>query len=238
MADKKVVLFIVEGANDQIALAKSLDNLLSSESVNFQITEGDITGDKQGKGIKAKVGDVIRQHCMQYKLKSADILETVLLLDMDGAYIAPDKILYSSDHSKPFYKEDTLLTGNPNALYETHLGKQRNLNILIGTEEVMNIPFSVYFFSCNLDHVICNDANLAQSQKREEAGRFENKYYKNSTGFLAFFQGKEIASESSYPESWKTIKEDTNSLKRRSNLNIFLSLDAKCIPRDFSHLND
>jgi len=236
MEAKKVVLFIVEGANDEIALSLALENLLSSESVSFQITDGDITSDNQGKDIKAKVGDVIKQHCKRYKLKPADILEAVLLVDMDGAYIPLHNIMINASNEKPLYLRDAVLYYSPEALYKTHLRKQRNLSTLIGTEKVMGILFSIYYFSCNLDHVICNEANLTQIRKREEAGRFDKKYSNDALGFIDFFREEGLASESSFLESWQTIKIETSSLKRHSNLNIFLSADAKSISRDFSHL--
>jgi hypothetical protein len=236
MGEKKVVLFIVEGANDQIALANPLENLLSSESVTFQITDGDITSDRLGKNIKAKVGDVIKQHCKHYKLKLSDIIEVVLLIDMDGAYIPPDSIILDANNKNAFYKEDAVLHCSPVMLYETHLRKQQNLNTLVGTGKIMGTLFSIYYFSCNLDHVICNDANLSQARKREEAGRFEENYSDDSFGFINFFHEEGLARESSYPESWQIFRAGENSLKRLSNFNIFLSIDAKSIPRDFSHL--
>lgn len=42
---KKVVLFIVEGFNDQTALATSLEKLLANEIVRIEAIEGDITAD-------------------------------------------------------------------------------------------------------------------------------------------------------------------------------------------------
>ena len=84
---KKVVLFIVEGFNDQTALALPLENLLTSEHVKFEITEGDITGDHYGKDIAAKVGDCVRKHCEENKYQKDDFTEVVLLVDMDGAFI-------------------------------------------------------------------------------------------------------------------------------------------------------
>jgi len=236
MAEKKVVLFIVEGANDQIALALPLENLLSSESVSFQITGGDITSDKQGKDIKARVGDVVRQHCKHYKIKPSDIAEVVLLVDMDGAYIPRDNIILNADHEKPFYGEEAVLHNNPDVLHETHLRKQRNINALVGMGKVVGILFGIYYFSCNLDHVICNEANLTQVKKREEAGRFDSKYSDDSPGFINFFQEEGLASAGDYLDSWQAIRTETNSLKRRSNLNVFLSANAKSISRDFSKL--
>ena len=89
---KKVVLFIVEGFNDQTALAVSLERLLNTESVKFEITEGDITSDYSGKNIAAKVGDIIKKHCEEYKFKTEDFMEAVLLVDMDGAYVKAEAI--------------------------------------------------------------------------------------------------------------------------------------------------
>ena len=56
---KKVVLFIVEGANDQIALSVPLENLLTNENVKFEVIEGDVTADYIGKTVVAKIGDCV-----------------------------------------------------------------------------------------------------------------------------------------------------------------------------------
>jgi hypothetical protein len=242
MTKSKVVLFIVEGINDKTALAVPLENLLSSENVKCEITDGDLTSDFYGKNIKAKVGEFVRQYCGKYKLKYpsskkstvSDVLEVVLLLDLDGAYVPESSIVQDNNQDYALYGESIISHKNPTELRKTQMRKQRNLNSLIGLNSVLNnIPFSVYFFSCNLDHVMCGNANLPLYLKRQEAETFEEKYCDNRDGFLSFFMNDKLIVSSDYLESWEFVKLDVNSLQRHSNLNVFLSLSAKSFPRSF-----
>ena len=235
MPKKRVVLFIVEGVNDETALALPLEKLLTSDNVKFEITHGDLTSDYFGKDIAAKIGDCVRKHCADYKYKKEDFLEVVLLVDMDGAYIDALSTIHSGTHGEAYYGSDKILHPKPETLRQTQLKKQKNLNRLITLPCVYGtIPFSVYFFSCNMDHVICDDANLPKNKKREAAGTFRKKYHADPAGFLSFFRAGDIAVGISYDESWDYIKQGSNSLSRCSNLHIFLSPQAKRICRDFS----
>ena len=232
MAKKQVVLFIVEGVNDETALALPLEKLLTNETVKFEITHGDLTSDFQGKNIAAKIGDCVRKHCADYKYRKEDFIEVILLVDMDGAYVNTAAIVQSSAHADAYYETDKILHSAPDKYVKSQKRKQQNLNHLITLPKVFGtIPFSVYFFSCNLDHVICDNANLSQARKRTEAEAFRAKYHADTGGFLAFFCASDIAVGTSYADSWDYIKKDSNSLKRCSNFHIFLSPMAKNTPR-------
>ena len=234
---KKVVLFIVEGFNDQTALAVSLEKLLTSESVKFAITEGDITSDYFGKSIAAKVGDCIKKHCDEYKFKIGDFAEAVLLVDMDGAYIGAESIMQKDGCTAPFYDSSIIFHAKPELLRKTQVQKQINLNHLTALPRVCRtIPFSVYFFSCNLDHVICGNANLTQKEKSAAADEFQKRFHSDLAGFLNFFHDESISVCQTYEESWTYIKKDQNSLKRCSNLHIFLSPAAARTQRDFTEM--
>jgi len=230
---KKVVLFIVEGANDQIALSVPLENLLTNENVKFEVIEGDVTADYIGKTVVAKIGDCVNNHCKVNGYEKSDILEVVLLVDMDGAFIDPDLIIQDDTFLKPYYCPDKIYHPKPDNLIKTHAKKKHNLNHLIKLPHVIKtIPFSIYFFSCNMDHVICGDANLTQIMKSKAADSFLKKYHSDSAGFLEFFHSEDISVGKTYEESWIHIKQDENSLKRCSNLHIFLSQEAIRIKRD------
>jgi len=77
---KQVVLFIVEGYNDQNVLAASLEKLLTTDSVKFEVTNGDITSDYSGKNVTARIGDCINKHCRDYGYEKSDIAEAILLV--------------------------------------------------------------------------------------------------------------------------------------------------------------
>ena len=233
--EKKIVLFIVEGFNDETALAVSLETLISTDIIKFEITDGDITSDYYGKDIAAKVGDCVKKHCDKYNYSKDDFAEVVLLVDMDGAFIGGKSYHISHKHYEPFYAADKILYHNPDKLIKSHEIKQRNLSRLVLLSKVFrSIPFSVYFFSCNLDHVICGDANLVQGSKHKIAADFDKQYKNNPAGFVMFFHADDITVGEKYQESWNYIKQNNNSLKRCSNFNIYLSPEAIRIPRDFS----
>lgn len=217
---------MVEGSNDEIALAMPLKNLqktLSKDGIEFEITHGDLTSDIKVTNIVNAVGKCVSDYLSKYKLKNTDILEVVLLLDMDGAYIPDSAIVQSNVHTKPFYNEDKILHQEPEKLKRTHAQKQKYLNRLITLSKICKIPFSVYFVSCNLDHIICGKANLDKQEKRRVAENFESKYSDDTTGFISFFSDPEISTGEDHKESWDFIRQDLNSLKRHSNISIFLS---------------
>ena len=162
MPKKRVVLFLVEGVNDKTALAVPLEKLITTENIKFDITDknGDITSRYSEKSIAARVGDCVKKHCEEYKYKREDFAEVVLLIDMDGAYINAEAILKDESCIDPYYNSHNILYWHPDRLYESHIMKQQNLNRLVSLPYVLKtIPFSVYFFSSNLDHVIVEMRN-------------------------------------------------------------------------------
>lgn len=46
---KKVILFLVEGITDKVSLEGVLSELIETKEVAFQITQGDVTSDKNSK---------------------------------------------------------------------------------------------------------------------------------------------------------------------------------------------
>jgi len=160
-----------------------------------------------------------------------------LLVDMDGAFTDDDIIIESNNHTKAFYDTGSILYSHPDRLRRAHETKRRNLIRLISLPKVnRSIPFSVYFFSCNLDHVICGDANLSQAAKSDEAEKFNSIFHANPAGFVSFFHSNDVAACDTYCDSWDYIKKNANSLKRCSNFNVFLSSEAIRTPRDFTDL--
>lgn len=74
--------------------------------------------------------------------------------------------------------------------------------------------------SCNLDHVLYNKQNSADSEKEEDALVFAKRYKDDMSGFLTFISESEFSVKGSYRESWSFIKQEAHSLNRYSNLGI------------------
>lgn len=234
---RKIVFLIAEGISDKTALAAVLSRLLTDEETVVEVTHGDITS-KSGvspSNIIKTVGDFVKKYAQQYFLKKEDFCEVVQIVDMDGAYIPDELVKENALCEKPRYLNSCIETCNPEGIRKRNSRKQRNLNRLIDAPCVWSsIPYSVYFFSCNLDHALHGDANLSEKDKNKRATDFAERYSKDSNGFLYLIGRGDIAPCKKYSESWEYIKTGANSLQRCTNLNVFLSSEAKSIQRGFS----
>lgn len=91
------------------------------------------------------------------------------------------------------------------------------------TKYINKIPYAIYFFSTNLEHVLHNIQNATDTMKTELAIKFEDKFYNCPQEFLAFINNPDFAIFTTYDESWQTIKMDNNSLKRLCNFHLFFN---------------
>lgn len=90
------------------------------------------------------------------------------------------------------------------------------------------INYTVYFLSRTLEHVLHNRIeNLTDQDKTELSEAFDDSYADNLEGFLAFIADKVFAVKGDYKQTWDFIKQDTNSLKRYSNLHLLFEAKKK-----------
>ena len=75
----------------------------------------------------------------------------------------------------------------------------------------MEIDYKVYYFSCNLKHVLYNIQNAEDKEKSKLAKDFEDKYIENLNEFIIFFNSIPKEIESDYNKTWDFIKENNNS---------------------------
>ena len=233
MENKKILLFIVEGITDQTCLGFVLSKILNSNKVEFALTYGDITS-KTGidsNNIAAEIGEIVKQFSGKI-FKASDFIEIVHLVDMDGAYIIDSKIVEKTPEipvdpgkpQKPYYSDNQIFVDNVEAILHRNKQKSAILNRIISLKTVWRtIPYSVYFFSCNLDHVMHGERNLFEKDKFVCAEHFENSYGCSPKRFLDFLNTPEIAVQGNYDETWDFIKADCNSLTRHTNFQLFFS---------------
>lgn len=235
---KKVCLFVVEGTADKTSLALPLQNLFrhffDPAHVEFDIMNGDITADYRTKPdtIIGKLGNHIREHLDTNKLRFNDLIQIILVVDTDGAFIPDECVIVGEREYKkyPFYLNDSIVTANSEAQEKIRIRNHRkvsNLRRIIDLPKVRAIPFCVYYFSCNMDHVFHDDANMDDDNKVSMAGNIEERYRKNYEGFIDYLRNSfPEGAEYSYHSSWRFIAEGTNSLKRNSNFVLFLNLEG------------
>lgn len=232
MARKKVVIVIVEGVSDVIALEGSLRNIYKREEVRFKIINSDITSDIRSKSynIQAKIMKLIKAEMMKLSLGTKDIVEIIHLVDMDGVYISKDAIHESHEHKGFRYNETEIITSDKHETIKRNERKSQNLDILSSIYKISNsLYYSIYYFSCNLEHVLYNRLDVHNNKKVNLAERFSEIYEDDFEGFKKFISDKEFAVEGSYPETWDFIKKDNNSLKRFSNFHLLLKKEGKFI---------
>ena len=111
---------------------------------------------------------------------------------------------------------------NPKDIIKRNEAKRGNLDKLCGCKEVWAIPYSVYYMSCNLDHVLYGKRNSTDEEKEKDAYRFAKRYSGDVEGFLKYITESEFSVIGSYKESWDFIRQDLHSLERYTNLGIGL----------------
>lgn len=235
---RKVCLFVVEGMADKTSLALPLQNLFrhffNPAYVEFDIMNGDITADYRTKPdtIIGQLGSHIKKHLDKKKLKFDDLIQIILVVDTDGAFIPDDHVIVGARGYRkyPFYLDDSIVTANSEEQEKIQVRNHRkvsNLKRIISLPKVRKIPFCVYYFSCNMDHVFHNDANLDDNHKVSMAENIEDKFRGNYKGLIDYLRHSfPKGVECSYDSSWSFIEEGTNSLKRNSNFVLFLDLEG------------
>ena len=227
MANKKILLFLVEGKSDEVALSLALSNLYETEMVHVQITHGDITtkDEIRPNDIAKEVAQYVKKFATEYGLKPSDFCKLVHIVDMDGAYISDEAITEDQKLCKPVYELDKIIAPNGSGLVFRNKCKRENLEKLLKTSTIWRtIPYQVYYMSCNLDHVLYNKMNSTDEEKKNDAKAFEKKYKKDPKGFKRFISSSEfsISAGYDYMSSWKFIKEQNHSLERHTNLGVLL----------------
>ncbi|GHU63897.1 hypothetical protein FACS189418_8060 [Clostridia bacterium] len=221
---KKVVLFIVEGSSDMLSIDSIVGRLISGDELRFQIVNGDLTANHSNNlsNILARIYQQVKLSMARYRYRKEDFQEIVHLVDTDGVFI-PKKAVTFEDCENPIYTETGIQTKKVDKLQKRNAHKASLLKKLSQTKNINKIPYSVYFFSSNLEHVLHQDANVSPRQKRILADQFMEEYYGKEEEFLKFIKNKEIAAKGTYEQSWEFIEENKNSLKRYSNFHLFFS---------------
>ena len=221
---KKVVLFIVEGPSDETALSTVLYRIFSNDQTRFFVVHGDVftKKDVSPNKIVIEVGAQIKKFMDTYHFNKSDIKQVIHLTDTDGVFIPETAIAEECVEGKkyPYYAESCILTPNPRGIIFLNVQKCQNLQRFVATGQVCNIPYRLYYFSCNLDHVLYNQINLSDSEKQLMAENFDEQYADNAEAFIRFVRDSDFSVGGSYIDSWKFIETGINSLQRYTNLGL------------------
>ena len=76
--------------------------------------------------------------------------------------------------------------------------------------------------SSNLDHALYDEQNLSDEEKKERADEFAGLFLNKPEVFIDYLNQYVVNGvPSSYPISWRYIKNGLNSLNRHTNLHIY-----------------
>ncbi len=225
---KKVVIFIVEGPSEKKALEAIISEIIISDEIVFEVTYGDVTSNitkVDTNLIIPQLIEIITKTLNMRRFHVNDISEIVLLTDTDGTYIKDDDIK-EVETNKVIYEERHIKTSDKNRIVLRNYVKANILNKLSGEKTIKVretlIPFMIFYMSCNLDHVLYNERNLADNLKNQKAEEFSFSYDGKEKEFITFLEGHMIDKNDNYELSWAKIKLNNNSLLRYSNLWLYL----------------
>ena len=221
---RKVVLVIVEGPSDETALEQSFSGLFDPDDVRIKVMHRDITSDRGStpSNIVSAVGNLVKDWASKYGLKRLDILRVIHITDTDGTYIPDVNVIEDANHNgRPEYTETNIIASPGSKVGERNARKRANLNRLCLIATVWgSVPYSIYYMSCNLDHVLYGVQNSDEATKRRNAFQFAKKYKDDLDGFVKCISNPTVVVAGNYRETWDYIRDGLNSLQRHTNLNL------------------
>lgn len=236
---KKVVLFVVEGQSDMLALERPIETLLDNNAHGIKATflpvKGDVTSDRRNtpSNIEEKINHFYFEPFFSANdfCYPKDVIEVVHIVDLDGTFI-PEEYCRSFDDEH--FAEEGFVYGPPFVYGETaeavkDRNKQKAENIThlltLSTIKVVSktCPYSVYFFSSNIDHYLHDELNLNAREKIAKAESFADRCIEEPSWFIRrICQHAQALKNMTFEESWAYIQEGTNSVKRHTNFNFYL----------------
>lgn len=223
MKTRKIILFIVEGITDKNSLSLIISKILKNEKVEFCIVGGDVSSEKETnlQNCISKVNYQVKKFLSNNRFfKKTDILKIVHLVDTDGAFVE-NNLVKNDNNYKIKYTQDYILTCNVENIIKRNERKSKVLSKLYSLKDIGGIQYNMYYFSCNLEHVLHNIENLNDSLKDDYSYEFADKFYGHEIEFIKFIKESSFSVLGDYNDTWSFIKEGNNSLNRYSNFGLF-----------------
>lgn len=221
---KKIILLLVEGPSDEDCLALIYSKLVKEQDIEFDVLHTDITADENMtvKYIENRIEKEIEKYLDRNPfIKKSDILKVVQIIDTDGAFIPVSQVKPSSS-GKTEYFETYIEAKNQNRLIRRNISKRAIVYHLMKSENVAGIPYEIYYFSRNMEHVLHNiPQDLSDEEKEDLAFEIANRYSECPKDFLRLLYEESFCVPGTYEETWKFIMQNGNSLKRYCNMTVF-----------------
>lgn len=241
---KQIVLFIVEGDSDIIALENPLEQYFDEHGMNINLFFCKLSRDRDGEEIHG--GDstsafgiyednfdeeitkrIMRDVTSTYGVYAKDIAKVIQITDLDGTFIPDAYVFEKNDCESTLYSEDGIYTSNRERIIKRNCKKSCLINSLIQKRDIKlkstTVEYGIYYFSCNMDHFTADERNMEDNYKKRNAMAFQDRCLDDPSYFESeFINGDHITKNMTYRESWNYAKEGINSLSRMSNINLML----------------
>lgn len=221
MSRKKIIFVIVEGPSDEEALGVLINRIYDSNAVYVQVMHCDITTepDVRASNVVAKIGDIVKKYAGR-TFKPGDFSRIIHIADTDGAFIPDDAVVEDAAERKPLYSVTEIRTQGKRGIESRNLRKRECLNRLSSTSQIWNIPYQIYYMSCNLDHALYGKLNSTDDEKEADAFAFAKRYRNDIPSFIKYISESDFSVAGSYPQSWQYIREGLHSLERHTNFGL------------------
>lgn len=217
---KRVIIFIVEGPSDEGAIGSVIKEYFQSTEVQFHVVHGDIltSGFVNHESIVNKIKDCIDTVKSKYRYLDQDLLKVIQLADMDGSFIAEDKVIQGKTEGTRYFV-DHIETGNVGSLVRRNQLRADLLYKLSTTGKINGVPYRLYYMSCNLEHVLYNEfRSFTKEEKWDYSDRFAEYYEGKLPEFITFISDPVFAVPGKFKDTWEFISEGNHSLNRYTNL--------------------
>lgn len=227
---KKVILVIVEGQTEQEVLHDYLEDRFSQIDVRIAVQYGDILSawNAKSENIKKKIGQVIKDYLTKYKLLARDLLTIVHVTDADGCFVETKYVVVDKDKTLGhLYTDEAIYVVDDKKkqdIEDRNELKSKHIRIL-ATDQLFNVnrvavPYQLYYFSTNIDHVLWDERNAKHEIKVEKAEQFLENLEESLEDFFKKISkiNLSLPYEEKYESSWSQLMNDVNSLQRNTNM--------------------
>lgn len=225
MAEKKVKLFVVEGPSDETAFGLLFERLFANDRVLFNVVHGDVTANMGAKSARNVVRDQLVGHIEHEYYGWKDLMEIVHIVDSDGVFISDDKVVAAESDCLE-YGLDCIKAPRVESILQRNHAKAATLNQLRHitgiTYQHITVPYRIYYVSRNLEHALHGVIEDVSDYEKEKLARLFQRRYRNDLEGFAAFMRNEIGVAGDYTETWDHLRQNENSLARRSNLHLVL----------------
>jgi len=235
---KKVLLVIVEGHTEQIILEDFLDEYFANSTIRFDVQREDILtkwdAKKRIPNIKNSVSRVVHNYLAKYKFLAKDLSAVIHITDADGCFIAPEFVKIKADMEQNlYYTEDAILVKTEKRkeqIEQRNEMKANNVKILLAHDHFsinrLSVPYQLFYFATNLEHVLWNERNEVAVEKVQKADEFMDNLSGSIREYLMEFLPVDTALSyrEKMKESWAYLTKDCNSLQRGTNVPLLFEM--------------